>query len=287
MDEISQIVSAWDGVPIAVTEWKSGTEWGSGGGDKLAPLLCLPGLVRTGGDFSAFAADFGAGRRVVSLDYVGRGASGRVRDIQRYAGEACLRDVLDVCAALHLHGVIAVGTSFGGLLAMGIAAARPNLLAGAVLNDIGPDIDPSGTAFIRDFVATDPALPDLAACVAYLRDRLPDLSIPDMAGWRLFAALTYAPGPDGRFHPLWDTRIARLLHGATPDLWRLFGALAGIPTLLIHGGRSSVLLGATVARMRESRPDMGVLRLAEVGHAPTLAEPEIAAGLRQFLAQTG
>ena len=47
------------------------------------------------------------------------------RDIARYAPEACVRDVLDVCAALHIHHAVVIGTSFGGLLAMGLAAARP------------------------------------------------------------------------------------------------------------------------------------------------------------------
>ncbi len=277
MDEISATLSAWDGVPIAITQWRSAAD------PALLPLLCLPGLVRTAGDFAGFAADFGAGRRVVSLDYVGRGRSGRVRDIRRYGPEACLRDVLDVCTALHLHRVIVVGTSFGGLLAMGIAIARPGLLAGVVLNDIGPEIDPAGTRFIRDFVGADLALPDLDACADHLRRHLPDLSIADTAGWRDFARLTYGPGPDGCYHPLWDTRIARLLDGASPDLWPLFGALAGTRLLLIHGGRSSVLSRATVARMQAIRPDMAVLELPRVGHAPTLAEPAIAAGLRRFI----
>ena len=51
MDQIGQTLSAWDGVPLAVTEWRDG--------DSLPPLLCLPGLVRTAGDFARFAADFG------------------------------------------------------------------------------------------------------------------------------------------------------------------------------------------------------------------------------------
>ena len=77
----------------------------------------------------------------------------------RYAPEACLRDVLDVCAALHVHGVTVVGTSFGGLLAMGLAAVRPALLRGVVLNNIGPEIGWRRGVRAR-FVGVDPALPD-------------------------------------------------------------------------------------------------------------------------------
>ena len=273
MGALTRTLSAWDGLALLVHEWP-------GGG---VPLLCLPGLVRTGGDFADMAARY-AGRRVVSLDYAGRGGSGRARDSARYGPEACLRDVLALCAALHLHRAVVVGTSFGGLLAMGIAAARPGLLAGVVLNDIGPEIGAAGAAFLHGFIADDPALPDLPAAAARLRARLPDLSLQTEAEWQRFAALTYAPGADGRWHPLWDTRIAGLLAPPVRDLWPLFGALAGVPLLLLHGLRSTVLLGATVDRMRVLRPDLALCALPGVGHAPTLAEPAAMVAVDAFLA---
>jgi hypothetical protein len=136
---------------------------------------------------------------------------------------------------------------------------------------------------VKDFVGLDPALPGLAEAAAYLRARLPDLSFADEAEWRDFAALTYAPGADGRWRPLWDTRIAGLLGGAVPDLWPLFGALAGVPLMLVQGGRSTILEEGTVARMCAARPDMAVVRLAEVGHAPSLAEPGCVPALDAFL----
>ncbi|MCX7379072.1 MAG: alpha/beta hydrolase [Alphaproteobacteria bacterium] len=267
-------VSSWDGLALKVHAW--GQE-----GERL-PLLCLPGLVRTGLDFEDLAARH-PGRRVVSLDYAGRGGSGRARDVARYAPEACLRDVMEVCAALHLHRAVVVGTSMGGLPAMGLAAARPTLVAGVVLNDIGPEIGSAGQAMVRDFVGHDPAAPDQASAAALLRARLPDLSLKTDAEWLRMAALTYAPGADGRWHPQWDIRIATLLGRPAPPLWPLFGALAGIPVLLVHGGRSTILTGETVARMRAARPDMGYVTLPEVGHAPHLGEPELAAALEEFL----
>lgn len=277
MDAVARRISAWDGLPLHVLEWRDG--------DRLPPLLCLPGIVRTGGDFAGFAAALGAGRRVVTLDYAGRGRSGRSRNIARYGPEACLRDVMDVCAALHLHRVVAVGTSFGGLLAMGLAAARPTLIGAVVLNDIGPEIGREGSAFVRDFIARDPALPDLDACVAFLRGILPPMSLEDDASWRAMAALTYGPGRDGRWRALWDTRIARLLDAPAPDLWPLFGALAPVPVLLAHGEASDILLPATLARMRAARPDMRVVTLPGIGHAPTLAETAVKEAIETFLAE--
>lgn len=273
MAALTRTITAWDGLELRVHDWDGGTG---------TPLLCLPGLVRTGLDFADFAQTQ-THRRVVSLDYPGRGASGRARNIARYAPEQCLRDVLDVCAALHLHRAVVVGTSFGGLLAMGIAVMRPALLAGVVMNDIGPEVGAAGGAFLRGFVAEDPALPNLAASAAHLRAKLPYLSLATDAEWTRFAALTYAEGPDGCWHPHWDTRIERLLTPPIRDLWPLFGALGQTKLLLVRGMHSNILLTPTVARMQALHPGMIVAEVPGVGHAPTLAEPPAARAIASFL----
>ena len=276
MGALNHLVSATDGLPLAVREWADG--------DSRMPLLCLPGLVRTAGDFAALALRHGAGRRVISLDYAGRGDSAGVRDVGRYGPEACLRDVLDVCAALHVPHAILIGTSFGGLLSMGLAASRPGLVRGVVLNDIGPEIPADGTAGIRAIIGSDPALADEKSCVEWLKTHLPPMSLETEEAWLDMAALTFRRGADGRFHPLWDIRIAKLLDTPPRDLWPLFGGLAGVPLMLVHGSVSTVLLADTVARMRAARPDMTVVTVLGIGHAPTLAEAPVAAALDRFLA---
>jgi pimeloyl-ACP methyl ester carboxylesterase len=257
--------------------------WSANGGTATRTLLCLPGIVRTSGDFAVLARDMGQGRRVVAPDYAGRGQSGRSRDIRRYAPEACLRDVLDVCAALHVHNCVAIGNSFGGLLSMGLAAARPSLLRAAVLNDIGPELGSEGREFVRRFVGHDSAFSDLDAAASYLRATLPPLSLDGDAAWRTMAALTYAPDDNGRMRPLWDTRIAGLMNETVPNLWPLFGALSHLPLLLIRGEMSDILLPATVARMQAMRPDMKVVTLPGIGHAPTLGEPDALRALHKFV----
>jgi pimeloyl-ACP methyl ester carboxylesterase len=275
MDALIHRVSAWDRLPLIAREWRNG--------GILPPLLCLPGVVRTGEDFESLASVLPSAGRIVSVDYLGRGDSGRAHDVKRYVPEACLRDILDVCAALHLNDVIVIGTSFGGLLSMGLAVARPSLMRAVVLNDVGPEIGAEAADFVRDFVARDPAFPSLDASVRWLRENLPPLSLHTDAAWRRMAELTYEPGPDGRWHPRWDTRIATLLERPVPDLWPLFGALTHLPLLLVRGERSDILLPDTVARMRAVRPDMEIAILPGIGHAPILTEPPIAAALLAFL----
>lgn len=270
-------VSAWDRLSIHVREWQDG--------NRLPPILCLPGLVRTSGDFETLAPAIVEGRRIVAIDYAGRGDSGRARDIDRYAPEACARDVMDACAALFIHHAVVIGTSFGGLLAMGLTAARPGLIRAVILNDVGPDVGAEGADFVRDFVGNDPALESLDACVAFLRAKLPPMSLDTDAVWRRMAELTYQPGSDGRYHPVWDTRIAQLLKRPPPDLWPLFGALTNVPVLLIRGAVSNILLPATVTRMQEVHTGMTVVTLPGIGHAPILTEPPALAAIRTFLAK--
>lgn len=275
MDAIVHRISAWDGLPLVVREWRDGAS--------RAPLLCLPGIVRTSGDFEALARAIGAGRRVIAPDYPGRGSSGRARDVMRYAPEACVQDVLDICAALHVHGAIAIGTSFGGLLSLGLASARPSLLRAIVLNDVGPDLGGDGREFVRKFIGNDVSFASVDAAIAHLRAILPPLSLDGDEAWRTMTELTYAPDGNGMLRPVWDTRIARLVNGETPDLWALFGGIAHLPLLLVWGEVSDILLPATIERMRTLHPDMTMVSLPGIGHAPTLTEPSVIEALRGFL----
>ncbi len=270
-------VTAWDGLPLSVRAWGRPRDC------DVMPLFCLPGLVRTGGDFARLAERFASQRRVFAVDYAGRGQSGRSPDVRRYAAEACIQDVLDITCALNLERVVVIGASFGGLLAMGLAAARPALLGGVVLNDIGPEIGQAGTAAIQSFLAESPELQNLEAAACHLRKRLPHLGITSDDGWREFARLTYTPDGNGRWQPMWDVKIARLMAAPVPDLWPFFGALVHLPVLLVRGGSSEILLPATVARMQEMHVGLRVVEVPGVGHAPTLAEPLVLSALDGFL----
>jgi pimeloyl-ACP methyl ester carboxylesterase len=87
---------------------------------------------------NSFAAN---DRRVLCLDYRGRGRSDYDPYPEHYAIAVEAADVFTVMAALEARPAIIVGTSRGGLIAMTLAAEKPELLAGIVLNDIGPVIE--------------------------------------------------------------------------------------------------------------------------------------------------
>jgi pimeloyl-ACP methyl ester carboxylesterase len=160
---------------------------------------------------------------------------------------------------------------------------RPSAIAGAVLNDIGPQIEPVGLDHVQNFVGRDPALGSAEAAVAHLQATLPPLS-HDEAGWMRFALNTYVPDKDGTWRPRWDTRIAQALRGnEAPPLWGAFGALAHAPLMLVRGELSELLSAGTMARMRRERPDMAFANVPQCGHAPTMEERTVVPVLDRFL----
>ena len=86
------------------------------------PVVCLPGLTRTVEDFAVLAAALANDRRVLCLDYRGRGRSDYDPNPEHYAIAVETADVVTVMAALEAVPAIIVGTSRGGLIAMTLAA---------------------------------------------------------------------------------------------------------------------------------------------------------------------
>jgi pimeloyl-ACP methyl ester carboxylesterase len=264
------------GLTVAVHVWGEMTA--------RTPLLCLPGLVRTGGDFDRLARRHAARRLVLAPDYPGRGASERALLWRRYLPERTLKDVIDVASGIGVRRAVVIGTSLGAVLAMGLATVRPRLVTAVVLNDAGPEFEPGGLAFVRGFVGRDHPQPSLAAAAAWLREALPRLSLTGDEEWEEMARLTFRMGDDGLWHVNWDTRIVRTLERPMGgDLWALFAPLSRLPALLVRGGESDVLSAATAERMRARFPTLAYAELPGVGHAPTLCEPGLAETVDAFI----
>jgi pimeloyl-ACP methyl ester carboxylesterase len=90
----------------------------------------------------------------------------------------------------------------------------------------------------------------------------------------------------GRIVLDYDPAIARTVQPGSndlADLWPLFDALTPIPTLLVRGAITDILMASTVEEMRRRKPDLIVASVPDVGHAPFLTEPEAWAALKAFL----
>ncbi|MFI4986333.1 MAG: alpha/beta fold hydrolase [Alphaproteobacteria bacterium] len=260
-------------------------------GDPLAartPLLCLSGLTRNARDFERLAMRESARRRVICLDYRGRGRSRYDPDWRNYRPETYLADIRHLLVAANVHRVVAIGTSLGGILAMALGALLPTALAGVVLNDVGPEIVTSGLARILDYVGIDRPQPDWASATRHIHSMFPSLGLTSEEDWRRVTEGTYRLGDDGQLHFDWDVAIAKPImkgKGATPPLWPLFRSLRNIPVLALRGELSDVLSLATFERMAVEKPDLVRVSVPGVGHTPSLEEPATRSALDAFLAR--
>ena len=265
-------------------------EYGPRAGGRT-PLLCLPGLTRNCRDFHDLALHLAGERRVVCPDLRGRGRSARETDWRNYRPETLLGDVMHLMAATDLHPAVIIGTSLGGILAMGVAVMRPRALAGVILNDTGPKMEPEGTRFIAAYIAENKAQPSWEAAAHYVRELVGQTWDKDDATWLRIARQSYSEGPDGKLYLDYDPAIARPLRdtmkGGKPsfDLWQLYGGLRHVPALLLRGEHSIVLTDETVAEMIRAKPDLTSVTVAGVGHAPLLDEPEALRAIDAFLSQ--
>lgn len=261
-------------------------------GDPLSPrtpVLCLTGLTRNSADFDGVAQRLASERRVLCPDYRGRGRSAYDPDWRHYEPRTYLADIAHLLAATDVHRAVVIGTSLGGVLAMGLAVVAPASVAAVVLNDSGPEFANDGLQRIFAYIGRDHPQPDWEAAVRSLKRLLPRLAPKaDDLWWRKMAAATYRKGEDGLLHYDWDVKLAKGLaaqQAQVPELWSLYRGLGRVPTLALHGALSDVLSDATFERMAVEKPDLVRVIVPDVGHAPTLTEPESRRALDAFIAR--
>lgn len=269
----SRFVVVADGVRLHARDYDPGGE--------ATPVLCLPGLARTGLDFDPLAralseGRFGARRRVVCLDYRGRGRS-ELDPNGVYDLLVENADALAVATALDVSEAFVVGTSRGGLHAMAMGATRPTFLRGVVLNDVGPRIETQGLLRIRAYVGKLPRLATLEQATAMMRDvmgaQFPALGDED---WRFFAATTFRQGADGLVGS-YDPRLSAALEALDltqplPEMWPQFDSLAHVPVLALRGETSDLLSDATLQEMAARHPRATTRTVPGQGHAPLLRD---------------
>ena len=260
-------------------------------GDPLAPgtpLVCLGGLTRNSKDFHTLASRLAPDRRVICPDYRGRGRSEYDSDWRHYRARTTLGDVIHLLTATNLHRAVICGTSFGGLLAMALAVAAPTALAGVILNDIGPEVNPDGMSRIFTYIGQDRPQPDWDGAIAEMKSMFSDMAFQTEDDWREFAEGTFRHDADGLLHFNWDIALAKAVtadRDEGQDLWSMYRALARIPTLALRGAFSDVLSEETFARMASEKPDLVSATIPGVGHIPALTEPESETAIDDFLSR--
>ena len=251
------------------------------------PLLMLPGLTRNSRDFETIAALYAGDWRVIAVDFRGRGMSEWDPQSARYQPPTYAMDVLQLLDELEIEEAVFLGTSLGGLVTMILAQIAPRRIAGVLLNDVGPELNLVGIDRIKSYVGRPIAFGNWEEAVAELRRRHSEIHPAyGEEDWRTYARRVCRETERGVEFD-YDMAIAEPFEasnsGEAPDLWPFYKALAGRPVLVLRGEHSDLLPDPVAERMASEIPDVEVVTVPGVGHAPDLNEPEALAAIDRLL----
>jgi pimeloyl-ACP methyl ester carboxylesterase len=255
-------------------------EWSQDG----VPLLLLHGFGNEAHIWDDFAPAVAPHYRTLAMDHRGHGDSDWDPE-GRYDHDSMVRDVESVTAALGIERLVLVGHSLGGRIATLFADRNATRMAGLVLVDIGPDLDPRGVTRIQIDVASAPQ-PTFASVEEYARA----LTLAYPAG-RPDALLRMARHgirrrEDGRYELKMDPRLRGVGATESPEaaadrgramselLWKALARIS-CPTLVVRGAASDVLAPDTADRMVEETLAQGRLAVVpQAGHSVMTDNPD-------------
>ncbi|OAI41104.1 hypothetical protein AYO38_04600 [bacterium SCGC AG-212-C10] len=248
-------------------------------------VMMVHGLAGQAHAFDGIASHLAANYHVYCIDVRGRGES-NWGPPDGYHTDNYVADLEAVRAALGLEHFSLVGTSMGGIITMNYTPAFPERVERAVINDIGPEIDPRGLQRIFQYVGHAPeAFQDMKAVVKYYHENYAPM-VEHLADDQIaeFARHNVRKDDTG----LWVWKMDPAIRKASPVApsiapWDAFNGIK-CPVLVLRGANSDILSAETATKMRDSLPDCRLAEIPGVGHAPVLTEPVAVSVLDSFLA---
>jgi pimeloyl-ACP methyl ester carboxylesterase len=246
-------------------------EWGDPENPKV--LLCAHGLSRNGRDFDYLARKACVQYRVICPDYPGRGISDALENPVYYNNAQYLSDSLAILSVIKFEILDWLGTSMGGLVGMALAASDNNPVRKIVLNDVGPFISGQALAVIGDYLTDTPAFSSLRQAESYFRQVYASFGKLDDEHYLHFVEHGVKPSSSGNGFVLNNDPeiIARFISNKPVDhhLWDIWDRIS-IPTLILRGQYSGLLLPQTVEQMKFRHALAQSVEIPGCAHAPSL-----------------
>jgi len=261
-------------------------------------ILCMHGLTRNSADFEDICNELADDYRLIVVDQRGRGLSDYDPDPNNYNPLFYVQDMFQLLAELKLSSVILFGTSMGGIMAMMMAAMKPDMIDAMIINDVGPEIAEKGLDRLKKYVGKSAPVTNWDEALKRTAE-INGVAFPNATedDWLKFAKRLYREDENGRPVLLYDPNIAVLLaateedqsdatKSAAPDLWPVYEQILDKPMLLIRGELSDIIDVECVQKMQQMKPDLEVLEIPNVGHAPLLSEEAVEPAIAKFLQES-
>jgi pimeloyl-ACP methyl ester carboxylesterase len=256
-------------------------EWGT---VRAANVVCLHGGGQTAYMYEELGAALVPKYHVLAPDLPNHGDSDPVDEDgagDRYALAATVPPLFD---AFGIAPAVVVGASIGGITAITFAAARPELVAGIVLIDIGHRLEEEGVHRIIEFLSAHESFASLEEAAAEIARYLPQRK--EVRPESLTRNLRQRA--DGRW--IWKHGMGRRWREeggpeAMPDWRNILEGLADdaaalrCPVLVLRGGKSDVLSDQGAEEIAAIIPDSRLRTVANAGHLAAGDNPESTVGL--------
>ncbi len=261
----------WGGPPVVRRE-----SVGVGpGGRRLSALVWGEGppelVLLHGGAQNAHTWDTVAlalDRPLVAIDLPGHGHSDHRPD-GPFAPRQNATDVAIAIRELAPESQLLVGMSLGGLTAIALAAAAPELVPRLALIDVTPGVDREKAAPIAQFIAGPDTFESFDDILARTIEFNPTRSESSLRRGVLHNAVQR---DDGRW--VWRYQRPRLLEGTDMDVPADFATLwddvsrISVPLLLVRGGtKGTVVDDADAAELTRRAPQARVVVVEGAGHS--------------------
>jgi pimeloyl-ACP methyl ester carboxylesterase len=274
MQPASRRIEGADGLVLHVLEWSR----------EGVPLLLVHGFGNDAHIWDDLAPTLAPCYRTLAVDLRGHGDSDRDPQ-RRYDYDSHVRDLEALAGALGIGRMVLVGHSLGGRIATLFAGRHPERMAGLVIVDSGPEMDPRGTTRIRMEVAQrgDGSFASPAEYERILAHNYPaaqPAAIARMARTELRrrADGRYERKLDPAFHAargdVDETTLQAQENETTRLLWEALRRIP-CPTLVIRGAASDILSADVADRMAEDvLPDGRLAVVPRAAHSVMTDNPE-------------
>jgi pimeloyl-ACP methyl ester carboxylesterase len=247
-------------------------------------LLCVHGITRNRHDFSFLASRFASQFDVHAVDLLGHGDSDSLSGAP-YTREIFLAQLQHLMSLIGRRRIGFLGSSYGGLMGMRLAAMEDSPIGCLVLNDASAALQGDFFRQTARRISFRPVLPSLQSAEGWMRlvfrnsGALTDDVFRDLAlrGTRRL--------PQGGYELTYDPQIAGLWLGnqlTETEHWTPWRRIR-CPVLVVRGKQSSVLTDEGLEAMRASNPGIDVIEIDGVGHFPHLMSDQQADPVRRWL----
>ena len=250
-------------------------------------IVCIPGLTRNSRDFDEFATRFAHNNRVICVDLRGRALSDYDKNWKNYHPTTYAKDVWTLLDKLSIEKVVIMGTSLGGLIAMLMSSQNNNRIAGVIINDIGPDINPKGLERIKKYAGLLPPVKSWQEAADQTKEVYgPWLKGIDDSQWIKLAKRAYKENNNKNPVLDMDVNISTAIKQVGPqkgDPWQLFDSLKNTETLVLRGELSDILTENILTKMHNKNPNLISTIIPDRGHVPLLNEKISLSAIDEFL----